>query len=37
MAVSENKVHLGLMLTLLTNISIKISLALEDTAGKGTL
>ena len=37
MAVSENKVQLGVMITLLTNISIKTSLALENTAGKGTL
>lgn len=37
MAVSENKVQLAVMLALLTNISIKTSLALENTAGKVTL
>lgn len=37
MAMPENKVQLAVMLTLLTSISIKTSLTLENTAGKVTL
>lgn len=37
MAVPENKVQLGVMLSLLTNILNKTLLALKIAAGKGTL